>query len=111
MPVLPLVAESKRPAVKNGLHDATKNMTSLRRNFLENPGANYGVRTGGKPDIFVLDIDGSVGKRNLLGLIEKNGRLPKTVIVETGNGQHRYFRGDGRSIRNSAGKLGERVRY
>ena len=107
MPVLPLVAELKRPAVKNGLHDATKNMTSLRRNFLENPGANYGVRTGGKPDIFVLDIDGSVGKRNLLGLIEKNGRLPKTVIVETGNGQHRYFRGDGRKIRNSAGKLGK----
>jgi putative DNA primase/helicase len=107
MRVLPLVAKSKRPAVKNGLYDATTNKRRLKEYFRDHPDANYGVRTGGRSNIFVLDIDGSAGNQSLRGLIEKNGKLPRTVIVETGNGRHRYFRGDGREIRNSAGKLGE----
>jgi putative DNA primase/helicase len=107
MRVLPLVAKSKRPAVKNGLYDATTNKKRLKEYFRDHPDANYGVRTGGRSNTFVLDIDGSAGSQSLRGLIEKNGKLPKTVIVETGNGRHRYFRGDGRKIRNSAGKLGE----
>jgi len=43
----------------------------------------------------------------LLRLVKEHGNLPKTVTVETGKGYHRYFRGDGRKIRNSAGKIGE----
>jgi hypothetical protein len=80
---------------------------SLSNHFRQNPQANYGVRTGGKSNIFVLDIDGPVGKRNLSELVKKNGKRPKTVIVEIANGEHRYFKGDGRAIGNSAGKLGK----
>jgi putative DNA primase/helicase len=107
MRVLPLVAKSKRPAVKNGLYDATTNKKLLKEYFRDNLDANYGVRTGGKSNIFVLDVDGPAGKRSLSRLVKKHGNLPKTVIVKTGNGQHRYFRSDGRKIRNSAGKIGE----
>ena len=93
MPVLPLVEKSKRPSVKHGLHDATTDKAVLKQYFRDHPDANFGVRTGGLSDIFVLDIDGPAGKRSLSKLIEKNGPLPKSVTVETANGEHRYFRG------------------
>jgi putative DNA primase/helicase len=107
MPVLPLVANAKRPAVKNGLYDATTDRVVLKQYFSDHPDANFGVRTGGQSNIFVLDVDGPVGKRSLHKLIEKHGPLPKTVTVHTANGEHRYFKGRGQAVPNSAGKIGK----
>lgn len=107
LPVLPLVARQKRPAIPRGLHGATTDKKELKRYFGNNPHANYGVSTGGTSNIFVLDIDGRAGRRSLSRLIAKHGKLPRTVTVLTGNGEHRYFRGNGTAIKNSAGRLGE----
>lgn len=107
MGIVPLIAQSKRPATKKGLYDATTNRAKLKQYFRDNPRANYGVRTGGQSNIFVLDVDGPIGKRSLRKLIEKHGPLPKTVTVHTANGEHRYFRGDVKAIGNSVGKIGE----
>lgn len=107
LPVLPLVAEQKRPAIKRGVHGATTNKKELKRYFRNNPRANYGVSTGGTSNIFVLDIDGRAGRHSLSKLISDHGKLPKTVTVLTGSGEHRYFRGNGTPIKNSAGSLGE----
>ena len=106
LPVLPLLAEQKRPAIKRGVHGATTNKKELKRYFRNNPQANYGVSTGGTSNIFVLDIDGRAGKHSLSKLISEHGKLPRTVTVLTGSGEHRYFRGNGTPIRNSSGRLG-----
>ncbi|UVO37616.1 bifunctional DNA primase/polymerase [Bradyrhizobium arachidis] len=107
LPVLPLVARQKRPAIKRGLHGATTDKNELKRYFRKNPRANYGICTGGTSNIFVLDIDGPAGRRSLAKLISEHGKLPKTVTVLTGGGEHRYFRSTGTPIKNSAGRLGE----
>jgi Bifunctional DNA primase/polymerase, N-terminal len=57
MRVLPLVANSKRPAVKNGLDDATTNKKRLNKYFRGTPNTTYGVRTGGRSNSFVVDLD------------------------------------------------------
>ena len=104
--VLPLVPRSKRPATKQGLYDATTSRAKLEQYFRDYPRANYGVRTGGRSNIFVLDIDGPAGKRSLSKLIKKYGSLPKTVTVQTAKGEHRYYKAGGQAISNSAGKIG-----
>ncbi|MGJ4971515.1 phage/plasmid primase, P4 family [Bradyrhizobium sp. HKCCYLRH1073] len=107
LPVLPLVGRQKRPAIKRGLKAASTDKNELKRYFRKNPRANYGICTGGTSNIFVLDIDGPTGRRSLAKLIAEHGSLPKTVTVLTGEGEHRYFRGTGTPIKNSAGSLGE----
>ena len=64
---------------------------------------------GARSGIFVLDVDGKVGKASLVALQDKHGRLPKTVTVKTGKGRHLYFRCDGARVGNSAGRLGKGI--
>jgi putative DNA primase/helicase len=59
--------------------------------------------------IFVLDVDGDVGKASLKTLQAKHGHLPKTVTVKTGRGRHYYFQCDGARVSNSAGKLAANI--
>ena len=102
--ILPLLPKEKRPAIVGGVHSATTDETKVNRYFANHPDANYGVAIGS--GFFVLDVDGAAGKESLSTLIKKHGGLPKTVTVLTARGEHRYFRGDGRKIKNSTGHLG-----
>jgi putative DNA primase/helicase len=102
--ILPLLPKSKAPAVSGGVHNATTDERKVNRYFTEHPDANYGVVVG--QGIFVLDVDGVSGKESLRNLIKKHAALPKTVTVQTARGEHRYFRSDGRKIKNSTGHLG-----
>jgi putative DNA primase/helicase len=99
----------KHPRTPNGVHDATTDPKRIKAWLEKWPGANFGIATGRPSGIFVLDIDGKVGKASLEALQEKHGRLPKTITVKTGKGRHLYFRCDGARVGNSAGRLGKGI--
>lgn len=71
------------------------------------PHANLGIATGEESGLFVFDVDGEEGKRQLAELIQKNGPLPHTPTVLTGSGGfHYWFRWpEGLSLRNTAKKI------
>jgi hypothetical protein len=96
----------KHPRTPNGVHNATTNRKRIKAWLEKWPGANFGIATGRRSGIFVLDVDGKVGKASLEALQDNHGRLPKTITVETGNGHHLYFRCGGAGVGNSAGRLG-----
>jgi putative DNA primase/helicase len=90
----------KHPQTPNGVKDATTDRNQIRAWKWSN--ANIGVATG--HGLFVLDVDGKVGRKNLKRLEAKHGPLPVTVTVETGKGRHYYFRcDDDVHVRNRVG--------
>ena len=99
----------KHPRTPNGVKDATADRTIIKAWWKRWPDANIGIATGPMSGIFVLDVDGDVGKASLAELQAEHGRLPKTVTVKTGKGRHRYFRCDGARVGNTAGRLGKGI--
>ena len=99
----------KHPRTPNGVKDATTDRTIIKAWWNRWPDANIGIATGRASGIFVLDVDGNVGKASLKELQAEHGRLKKTVTVQTGKGRHRYFRCDGARVGNSAGRLGKGI--
>ena len=99
----------KHPRTANGVRDATTDRTIIKAWWNRWPDANIGIATGRSSGIFVLDVDGDVGKASLKELQAEHGRLQKTVTVMTGKGRHRYFRCDGARVGNSAGRLGKGI--
>lgn len=72
------------------------------------PNDGFGVATGKRSGIWVLDVDPrSGGIETLAALEQKHAPLPKTVSVLTGSkGLHFYFQYPGPDYRNTAGALG-----
>jgi hypothetical protein len=71
-------------AFPKGHLDATTSTDRIRRVWKEHPNANIGLVPHG--DIGILDFDGAVGLETARSL-----KLPQTVTVITGRGEHRYF--------------------
>jgi putative DNA primase/helicase len=93
-----------------GFHDATADVTTIRKLWKENPGANIGFPTGQVNGVFVVDIDGPEGEATLADLEKKNGPLPRTYTVLTGRGRHRYFRQPPEAqVKSGAGILGPKL--
>jgi hypothetical protein len=68
------------------------------------------VATGPKSGIFVLDVDGPEGEQALVALEQRHGPLPDLYPMQwTGGGrggwQAFFAWPEGRTIRNSAGRL------
>ena len=91
-PLLAIAANSKVPiAGSRGYRDATTYQT---RTTDWPANANIAVAPG-KQGFGVLDIDGGIGLRQFGILKAELGPLPRSVVVETPNGLHYYFRADG----------------
>jgi putative DNA primase/helicase len=99
----------KHPRTLNGVKDATANRKTIKTWWKQWPEANIGIATGQSSDLFVIDVDGDIGKATMKQLQAEHGRLQKTVTVKTGKGRHHYFRCDGASVGNSVGKLGNGI--
>jgi putative DNA primase/helicase len=95
----------KHPRTLHGVKDATTDRKQIKDWWEKWPKANVGIATGSPSGIFVLDVDGKVGKASLKKLEAKHGPLPRTVTVKTGKGRHLYFRCDGARIGNSVKRL------
>lgn len=106
-PVFPCAPSGKTPLTKHGLIEASADSTAIEMWWSAKPTANVAVRTGN--GLVVLDVDGEAGADALAALERAQmRRLPPTVSVKTGNGQHYYFSHQG-EIRNSAGLLGDHL--
>ena len=99
----------KHPRTPNGVHNATTDRKRIKAWLEKWRNANFGIATGRRSGIFVLDVDGNVGNASLEALQDKHGRIPMTVTVKTGKGRHHYLRGDGARVGNSAGRLGKGI--
>ncbi len=96
----------KHPRTKHGLKDATTDPDQIREWFGNGPEKNLAIKTGPESGLFVLDVDGIIGRESLSKLVEKYGPLPVTASVRTGNGIHFYFKYPLEGLRCSAGKIG-----
>lgn len=96
----------KHPKISDNLNAATTDPSQIEKWRQEGP-VNFGVPTGLKNGIFVLDIDCDKGGRGSLEkLIKTYGPLPETRVVATGNGTHYYFAYPGWSVKSDSNTLG-----
>lgn len=83
----------KHPILDGGVHSATWDPLKIKRLWQEYPEANIGIATGEVSDLIALDVDPRNGGDDAIQrLFNEIGRLPKTVLSETGGGGiHRLF--------------------
>jgi Bifunctional DNA primase/polymerase, N-terminal len=103
----------KLPIFKGWPERATTDPTLIGRWWGRTPEANIGVATGSSSGIFVLDVDGPEGERALVDLERRHGPMPDLYPMQwTGSGtgwQAFFVYPEGRTIRNSAGRLGAKL--
>jgi hypothetical protein len=109
--VFPLRPRSKEPyrddkffRTVGGYECASRDPALIEFWWDRQPEANIGVATGSRSGVFVLDVDGDLGRETLARLEEEHGQLPPTVEaitpgkinkktgVHSGRGLHLYFR-------------------
>lgn len=106
--VFPCQPRGKRPLVKSWPDVATFDGAQIANWWEQWPDANVACVTGPASGFFVLDVDVPDGPASLAALEAEHSPLPATLEQATGSGgMHLLFRWpEGRSLRNSAGKLG-----
>lgn len=111
-PVFPVNPVSKRPCTKHGFHDATMNDLTIRRWWRRMPSALVAVPTGPTTGLFVLDVDGPIGRSSLSELmqqlsVELPGDLSPVICETPRSGLHLYFKLElGEMPRTRAGDIG-----
>jgi hypothetical protein len=99
----------KHPHTKHGAQDAVADEYQVRDWARLWPFCNWGVACGPESGVWVLDVDGDVGRKSLANLEEQYGTLPKTLRSRTGRtdgGEHVWFKyAEGLVVHNSANKL------
>lgn len=93
--VFPCLPQSKQPATKHGLLDATTDLDKIDQWWNENPQYNIGISPGPSA-MWVLDCDGPLGVETLAELEAGNSRLPATMTIQTPRGPehlHYWFQG------------------
>ena len=106
--VFPCRPGGKEPLTRRGHLDASTDPRQITAWFNRFPNANVAVVTGERSGLLVLDVDHPAA---LDALEAERGKLPATRTHATGNGgMHCLYRYPaGEKIRNSAGKLAERL--
>ena len=113
-PVVPIVAGTKRPTLKQWQQHATREPDTLAQWFTGNNNG-VGIATGHPHPaggyLFVLDIDthGADGHETLRHLETGNSELPATVTTITPTGGTHYYFTAPHPIANNAGHLGSGV--
>lgn len=103
--VVPIIEGTKRPALTRWPEQATTDPDTIDAWWRDaHAGCGVGIVTGAESGIFVLDVD---DHDSLVDLEQRYEPLPDTLTSLTGSGgTHLFFRwpGDGREIRNDAGR-------
>ena len=101
----------KHPRTEHGLKDATTDIPTIHRWWLDCPTANVAIATGEASGLWMLGPDGQAGIDDLAELERQHGPLPRTPTVRSGGGgKHLYFRYPvGRKIRNGRNVHGTRI--
>jgi len=81
----------KHPLTKNGVNDATKDLSIVSEWLHRWPQANIGVATGAVSGILVLDVDKKSGGFDSLDkIISENGPIPDDILAVSGSGGRHY---------------------
>jgi len=108
--LFPCVGRAKTPLIKNWQTLATVDIAVLRSWATQFPDCNWGAACGPNSGIWILDVDGDVGRRSLAKLERGYGPLGPVPRVCTGRedgGTHLWFHDSGkREIRSSVGRVG-----
>jgi hypothetical protein len=104
----------KHPIFGGWQNRATIDRTLIDRWWSRSPDANVAIATGSVSGIFVFDVDGPEGERTLVELERRHGPLPELYPMQwTGGGrggwQAFFAYPEGRTISNSAGRLGPKL--
>lgn len=93
--VLPLLPRDKKPAIKGGLSNATREVNIIIPWYAAHPEHNIGIACGAKSrNLIALDLDVSDTKDGtavLADFEEKYAELPHTAAVKTGSGGVHYL--------------------
>lgn len=107
--VLPLRRGEKRPLLRHGVHDASRDVAVVTEWWSRWPDANIGIVCGAANGIVVIDVDiknGKKGDESLVALVAKHGAMGDTIQATTASsGSHFYYSID-RALPPSRGLLG-----
>lgn len=107
--VFPCRPGEKLPLIREWTTKATTDADVIRAWWQRWPDANLAAATGEATGMFVLDIDGPEGEAALIDLERRHGPLPEMYPMQWsgGGGWHCFLSWpEGRTIRNSASKIG-----
>ena len=94
-PIFPLQPRGKFPiGGTHGFKDATLDIGRIDQLWGQIPDLNLGMPTGGASGLFVVDVDGQVGRESLAKWEVEHDPLPLTLTSATGReggGEHRFF--------------------
>ena len=100
--VFPCVPGDKRPAVKQGVLEATTEVKQVEEWWAKRE-YNIGVACGEKSGIWVLDVDGAKGEESLLNL---GHGFPATLTQYTPSGGLHFVFTDAGGLGNTASSIG-----
>ncbi len=72
--LFPCKPRDKKPLLKSWQLRASSDLSTIHAWATQNPGCNWGVTTGPESNVFVLDVDGVVGRVALASLEDNMGR-------------------------------------
>jgi hypothetical protein len=104
----PVLPKAKRPLIKDHLNRSTSDVGQLLLWEREFPGCRWGLATGERSGVVVIDIDKRPEHWGLDSLeeLDLGGLSPATPTVHTpSGGLHWYFRWPGCYLRSTAGVL------
>jgi hypothetical protein len=107
----PIRPREKLPILDEWQKRATTDARLIKRWFARTPDANVAVATGSGSGIMVIDVDGGDGETSLARLERQHGALPDFAPQQTTGNGWQIFLGwpEGREIRNSAARLGQKL--
>lgn len=100
--VHPCQEAGKRPLLRHGVNEASRDVDTVTGWWRRWPSANVGLATGHL--LVVVDLDGADGLRSWSQLLSETHQDVTTVTVETGRGRHIWFHSPAAPVRNSAGR-------
>jgi len=108
--VFPVKAGSKIPLTEHGVKDATREHPKIANWWDRWPDANVGVATGRPSGIYVIDLDGLLGRYTWAHLATAYGTRPTLEQATPGGGTHLVYRlPPERDLPNTAKRLGEGI--
>jgi len=92
--IIPLKPNQKKPLLADWPNKATSNPDTIRHWWSDTPAANIGIVTGGKSNLYVIDVDdktGPLGSNSLASIERVLGSLQTLRSRTQSGGQHLFF--------------------
>jgi hypothetical protein len=103
--VVPIIDKAPKHAGGRGWPDGSRHLPEVEYLFARRRHTGIGIATGKASGVWVLDVDGDIGRASLQDLIDKHGPLPAGPVTVSGNGRHYWFSwtDDAHQLRNRVG--------